>query len=38
MQIEIRDPKLEARIQEQLKSTGSKNVKSCVASLKPRKN
>ena len=33
MQIEIRDPELEARIQEQLKSTGSKNVEDVLRRL-----
>ena len=33
MQIEIRDPVLEARIQEQLKSTGSKNVEEVLRRL-----
>ena len=33
MQIEIREPELEARIQEQLKSTGSKNVEEVLRCL-----
>ena len=33
MQIEIRDPALEARIQEQLKSTGSKSVEEVLRRL-----
>lgn len=33
MQIEIRDPALEARLREQLKSTGSKNVEEVLRRL-----